>query len=97
MFIRTQDTESNYTKSPTHERTPFQEHVLKANLFVSPMRLALVPTNKIGYIVLYYSWFIILLTQMKQTQKNEKNLMLQYSTLKNYSTIASTQGLAWSE
>ena len=35
---------------------------------------------------------------MKQTQKNEeKNLMLQYSTLKNYSTIASTQGLAWSE
>ena len=43
MFVRTQDTESNYSKSPTYEQAPFQEHVLKADLFISPTKLALVP------------------------------------------------------
>ena len=57
----------------------FLELVYESSLVISPTKLASIPTNIIGYMVLYYNRFILFFMQIihtdKQTQKIKKLLL----------------------
>lgn len=61
---------SEYSKSPTYEQVPLQQHACKSNLYVKSNRVSpRYPPNTIGYIILYYNRFIILFTQMMHNKQ----------------------------
>ena len=91
-----------YNKSPIYKWVPFQEHIHKSSLFISPTKLAKVPTKTISYTVLYCNSFIILFTQViinKKHKRLRKHLILWYSTLKStvvqYNSWHTEAGIEW--
>lgn len=70
----------SFTPIPVHMNTfQFLELVYESSLVISPTKLASIPTNIIGYMVLYYNRFILFFMQIihtdKQTQKIKKLLL----------------------
>lgn len=63
-----------YGKSLMYRWVPFQEHICKSNLFISPPKLARYATDTISYIVLYCHRLVTLSTQIVCPQKSKQKI-----------------------